>query len=70
MRDCKNFFDKFHNMVYNNLRTRSAARLAVYNTEMKEEANMKNRIIALALVIVMLFALSACSSKQTHSRGD
>ena len=30
---------------------------------MKEEANMKNRIIALALVIVMLFALSACSKK-------
>ena len=55
-------------MVYNNLRIQSA----VYNTETKEEANMKNRIIALALVIVMLFALSACGKKQepTHPRAD
>ena len=47
-------------MVYNN----SRIQFAVYNTDMKEEANMKNRIIALALVIVMLFALSACGKKQ------
>ncbi len=46
-------------MGYNNLRIQ----FAVYNTETKEEANMKNRIIALALVIVMLFALSACGKK-------
>ena len=46
-------------MVYNNLRIQNA----VYNSNTKEEANMKNRIIALALVIVMLFALSACSKK-------
>ena len=36
----------------------------LYNTVMKEDANMKKRIIAIALVIVMLFALSACGKKQ------
>ena len=46
-------------MVYNQLRIQ----YPVYNTDTKEEANMKNRIIALALVIVMLFALSACGNK-------
>jgi len=35
----------------------------MYNPIMKEEASMKNRILALTLLIVMLFTLSACSKK-------
>ena len=39
-------------------------RMPVYNLTWKEDANMKKRMIAMALLIAMLFALSACGGSQ------
>ena len=36
----------------------------MYNLIRKEDMKMKKRIIAICLVLVMLFALSACGKKQ------
>ena len=53
-------FDKLEIGVYNN----SSIQEAVYNLKRKEDANMKKRMIAMALLIVMIFALAACGGKQ------
>ena len=53
-------FDKLGIEVYNN----SSIQEAVYNLKRKEDANMKKRMIAMALLIVMIFALAACGGKQ------